>query len=478
MKAKYYDIIVIGAGSAGLSIGLFMGKVGFKVLMIDTNDKSIGGECLNDGCIPSKALVHVSKIAHNAKLASAFGLEVNGKVDIAKAMKYIYDKQEVIRKHENAQWLREQGIDVELGEAKFSDKNEVTINDKKFIAKNIVIATGSQPRKLKIEGVELVDYYDNENIFHIKKLPKRMLVVGGGPIGVEIAQAFQRLGTQVTILDEGKYILSHDDESLTSILLDQLREEGVTIHFNTSIEKFISAHEAIITQKNGETFNLPFDTVFVGIGRELVLKPLQLNKADIKVEKNKIIVDEYLRTTNKNVYVCGDIAGDLQFSHAAEFHARIILNNFLSPIKKKLSNEHMSWVTFTDPELATFGLNEKKLKSDNIDYIKLEQSFEDDDRAVVDDYRYGKIVLYISKKSWFRKQKILGGTMLAPHAGELIQELILANTTGISINTIFSKIYPYPVASRINQKTIVQYKQKSLTDFVKRALLLAYKLFN
>lgn len=477
MTEKKYDIIVIGAGSAGLSICLFMAKAGFKTLVVVKSDKDIGGECLNDGCVPSKALIHVSRIVHNARLAGEFGMQVNGKPNIKKAIDYVYNKQEVIRAHENATWLKEQGVDLILGEGKFSGKEEVTVNGKKYSAKKIVLATGSKPRRLKVPGVELVNYFDNENIFHLSDLPARFLMVGGGPISIELGQALNRLGSEVTIIERGDRIIKHDDAGLAEILLQQLKEEGLKFIFDASIEKFTSANEAVIKNKNGQTSTQVFDAVFAGIGRELVLEPLQLSLAGIKTKDDKIVKDKYLRTTNKNVFVCGDIAGDLQFSHAAEFHARIILNNLFSPLKKKLSNDHMSWVTFTEPEVATFGINEKQLLQRNIKYIKLEESFKDDDRAITDNYRYGKAIMYISTKKWFKKQVILGGTMIAPNAGELIQELILANTSGLSIDDIFNKIYPYPVAARINQKVILGHKQKSLTDFIKKLLQMAFKIF-
>ncbi|MEO8416509.1 MAG: NAD(P)/FAD-dependent oxidoreductase [Ginsengibacter sp.] len=478
MAINEYDIIVIGAGSGGLSIGLFMAKAGFKTLMIVKSDKDIGGECLNDGCVPSKALIHVSRIAYNAQLAGEFGLKVSGQVNIEKAINYVYKKQEIIRVHENARWLQEQGIDVVLGEAKFSARNEVVVNGKKYAAKKIVLATGSKPVKLTVPGTELVNYFDNENIFHIKQLPAHFLMVGGGPINIELGQALHRLGSKVTVIEKGNRILMNDDEALAGILLQRLKDEGINFHFNVSIEEFTSANEAVIQHTKGDTFTQTFDAVFVGVGRELVLEPLQLSLAGIETRDNKIVKDQYLRTTNKNVFVCGDIAGDLLFSHAAEFHARIILNNLFSPIKKKLSNDHMSWVTFTDPELATFGLRENQLKQRNIKYIKLEESFENDDRAVTDNFRYGKTILFISKKNWFKKQVIAGGTMIAPNAGELIQELILANTSHLSIDAIFNKIYPYPVASRINQEIIVAYKQQSLTAAVRRILKIAFKICN
>ncbi len=477
MTQKKYDIIITGAGSGGLSVGLFMNKAGLKVLMLAKTENAIGGDCLNDGCVPSKALIHVAKIANSAKAAAAFGLQVNGKVDIQKAIDYVYSKQELIRKHENAQWLREQGIDVVLGNAHFANQNEVDVNGEKYTGKKIIIATGSSPKKLQIPGVEKVKYYDNEKVFHLQDLPDRLLVIGGGPIGIEIAQALNRLGSKVTVIHKGAMILERDDATLTAILLTQLQAEGIEFIFNATIEEFTSASEGVI-RISGTVQAIHFDAVFVATGRELLLQPLQLQKAGIAVKDNKIIIDQYLRTTNKNVFVCGDIAGDLQFSHAAEFHARILINNFFSPLKKKLDNRYMSWVTFTDPEVATFGLNEKQLQERNIRFEKLEQDFSMDDRAVVDNYRYGKQVVLISKGAWYKKQVILGGSMIAPNAGELIQELILANANKLSINAIFNKVYPYPVASRVNQMLIVQHKEKMLTAMVKKLLQQAYKIFS
>lgn len=478
MKEKYYDIVVIGCGSGGLSTGLFMAKAGFKVLMVSISDKDIGGDCLNDGCVPSKAIIHAAKIISHAREAESFGLKVNGDIDIKKVIKYVYDRQEKIRMHENAQWLQEQGVDVALGEAHFTGKNEIEADGKKYRGKKIVIATGSKPKKLKVPGCELVKYYDNESIFHIDTLPEKLLIIGGGPIGMEIAQTMCRLGSKVTVVHKGVMILEHDDMAVTNILCEQLKKEGIEFIFNADVKKFSSAVEVNVQLRDGRMIQIEFDAVFAAIGRELNLEPLQLEKAGIHIRDKKIAVDKYLKTTNKNVFVCGDVAGDLLFSHAAEFHARILLNNFFSPVNKKLNNDHISWVTFTDPELATFGLSEKQLKEKRISYEKLEQDFEEDDRAVVDNYQYGKMLLFISRKGLFKKQKILGGTMIAPGAGELIQELILANTKGISINAIFNKIYAYPVAARINQKIIVEYKSKGLTGNIKKILQAAYKIFS
>lgn len=476
MAEKQYDVIVIGAGSAGLSVSLFMNKVGLNVLLIDKTEHSIGGDCLNDGCVPSKALIHIARIAHSAKQAERFGLQVAGIIDIKKATEYVYSRQNIIREHENADHYRKEGLDVVLGEAKFTGANEIEVVGRRYTGKKIVIATGSKPRKLNAPGVEKVTYYDNESIFHLDNLPKRLLVIGGGPIGIEIGQTLSRLGAKVTVVHRGDMILEHDDRAVTEILYEQLKEEGIDFIFNADVDSFPTANEALIKLKDGGTRTVAIDAIFVGIGRELATKSLQPEKAGVEVKAGKIVVDDYLRTTNKNVYVCGDVAGSLQFSHAAEQQARMLLNNFFSPFKKKLNNDHMSWVTFTDPEVATFGLSEKIIKERGVKYRRLDTGFEGDDRAITDSHRYGKLILYISQGSFLHKEKILGGTMVAPGAGELVQELILANTARIPIKAIFNKIYPYPVASRINQKAIIQYKEERLTEGLKKLLRFAFKL--
>jgi len=478
MKNKNrFDIIIIGAGSGGLGLGLIMNHAGLRVLMVSKTSEDIGGECLNDGCIPSKAIIHIAKIVHCARQAASFGLQVNGKADIKKITDYIQARQDVIREHESKEWLEQQGITVVLGEAKFAAKNAIEVDGITYTAKKIVIATGSKPQKLKVEGVEQVKYFDNESIFSIEELPEKMLIIGGGPVSIEMGQALSRLGSKIKIVANGQFILEHDNPVVTGILQQQLEKEGIEFILDAQVSKFISNTEAFVIKKSGETISLNFDAVFVGIGRELNLGNLNLAEAGIKTKDDKIVIDKYLRTSNKSIVVCGDAAGDLKFSHAAEFHARIILNNFFSPFKKKLDNKYMSWVTFTDPELATFGLSEKQIKAGKIKYTGLEKSFAEDDRAVTDNYQYGKIILLLSNNGIFSKQKVLGGTMIAPNAGEIIQELILANSSGLSVNAIFNKIYPYPVAARINQAVITDMMIDRLTPFIKTILQKTYKIF-
>src|SRR3990172_6559610 len=467
---RKYDIIVIGAGSGGLNIAGFMNRAGFKVLLIDKSDRRIGGDCLNSGCVPSKALIHVARLLKNAKEASRFGLTVNGKTDIKKVLGYVKEKQEVIRVHENAEHFRKIGMDVAIGEARLTGHDLVTVGNETYRGKKIILATGSRPRKLNVPGIGNVRYETNETIFDLEKLPEHLLVIGGGPIGIELGQAFRHLGSKVTVVEMDSKFLPKESPEIADVLHRRMVSEGVDFIFNATVKEFPSSNQAIIVNKDKKEIRLDFDTVLVSIGRDYNINGLSLEKAGIELENNgkKLKVDEYLRTTNKRVYVSGDVAGSYQFTHAAEVHAGVIINNFFSPFKKKLNNDHMAWVTYTTPEIATFGLNEEELKKRGISYEKVVFDFNEDDRAIVDEAQYGKLLLFIAK------DKILGGSMVAENAGELSQELILANSSGLKLKHIFGKVYPYPTASRVNKRIISLYYANKLTPFAKRVLHLFY----
>ncbi|MBT3407486.1 NAD(P)/FAD-dependent oxidoreductase [Candidatus Woesearchaeota archaeon] len=465
-----YDIIIIGAGSGGLNIAMFMIRIGFKVLLIDKTDKSIGGDCLNHGCVPSKALIHCAKLAHGAKESEHFGLKVSGKIDLKKVMNYIDDKKEYIRVHENASYFRKKGIDVALGEARFVSENEVEVSGKTFKGKKIVIATGSKPRKLNVPGIENVDVINNENVFSMKKLPQKMLFIGGGPISLEISQAFNRLGVECLVIIRGNKFLPKENIEISNILKNRLEKEGIKFLFNSNPMEFTSKNECIINN-NGIKTKVSFDNVFVGIGRVLNYNNLDLDKANIKTHEKGIEVNEYLQTTNPNVFLCGDIAGSYQFTHAAELHAGVILSNFFKPglFWKKLNNDNLNWVTFTQPEIATFGINEKEIKNRKLKYKKLSLDFKDDDRAIVDDYKDGKMLLYVDNKN-----NLLGGSVIAPNAGEMFQELVLAKANKLKINAFFNKIYSYPTSTRVNKKIIGNLMSEKLTPFIKGLLRFLY----
>lgn len=473
---KSYDIIVVGAGSAGIGASVFTAKVGLKTLLIDKSEEAIGGDCLNFGCVPSKALIHAARQVAAAKEAGSFGLNVEGVADLAKAMQYVRNSQASVRRHENKEFFEKMGMDVAIGAACFETTNSIRVGDNVYQAKKIVLATGSRPRKLDTPGLESVPVYTNETIFNLEALPENLLVVGGGPIGCELGQAFSMLGSKVTILQSAPRLLPNERPEISDILIKQFEKGGIDARVNSRLLRF-EGDVTAIAQSGGEEIVIPCNAVLAAIGRELVLDPLKLEKGGVEVRDGRIVLDDKLRTANRNVFVCGDLAGGLMFSHAAELHVRLLLNNLFSPFTKKLDTSHFSWVTFTTPEVATFGRQADQLDKEGVSHITLEHDFEHDDRATTDDYQYGKLFLYLSKGNLFRGgQKILGGTMIAPGAGELIQELILANTSGLSASDIFNKIYPYPTGSRVNQMAIVDYQETRLSPLLQKVLRGLYSI--
>jgi pyruvate/2-oxoglutarate dehydrogenase complex dihydrolipoamide dehydrogenase (E3) component len=478
MNNKYH-MIVIGAGSGGLSMALGLHQLGMKVLLIDKSDQSIGGECLNTGCVPSKAFIHASKLIQSARKARHFGLEVNGRPSMDKVWQYVKSTQNKIRAHENASFFRKQGLDVELGTARFTGQQEVEVNGKIFFGKKITIATGSKPTKLQVPGVELIKPYDNESIWDLAEIPKTILFVGAGPINMELGQAYARLGSQVLIVEKGDRILTKEPPEITEILLRQSVEMGITFYLNSKVERFTDANTAILKQQQQlqqQQHTIQFDVVVVGVGRTVNFSELNPQAAGIKLDKSGALqLDAYLRTTNKNVLAIGDAANGPKFSHAAELQATVLISNFISPLKKKVNYHKLSWVTFTDPEVATFGWNEQQLQDAGRSYEKLEYDLDEDDRAITSDYQYGKIMLYVTKSALpLADSKLLGGSIIAPHAGEMIQELILANSEGLGIKSLFNKIYPYPTASRANKTLVMNKYMDSIKPWMKKMAKLAY----
>lgn len=485
---KHYDVLVIGAGSAGLSVGISMKRLGFKVLIVEKDDHRIGGDCLNDGCVPSKALIYISKQVHHARNVERFGVKAVGEIDMAEVMQYVRERQDSIRMHENTRYLREtEGIDVALGVARFVGETEieVALNDGETMratAKNIVLCTGSVPQKLQVEGIEAVAkvpgrLHTNQTIFSLDTLPQRLLVVGAGPIGMEMAQAFGRLGSAVTVVGTEDRILSKELPEVSDLLQQRLEKEGIVFKLKREVSRFPDAQTAEVKARNGHTEQVPFDVVLVAIGRTFQYDSLNLPVAGIDLDdKGRLQLNDYLQTTNKHVFAVGDAAagapaGERLFSHGAELQASILVTNFITPgvFEKKLTYDHFSWVTFTDPEVATFGFSEEALKKHGKEYERIEYDFSHDDRAVIEDYEYARMILFVSPSGINPfGPKILGGTIIAPNAGELIQELILAQQKGLTAGDFFNKIYPYPTASRVNKSIWVDKIGGHLPDIVKK----------
>lgn len=477
---KNYDVIVIGAGSAGLGSSGVANEIGLKTLLIEKDADNFGGDCTNFGCVPSKALIHIAHQFHAAKRAEPFGLISSGKADMQKVLDYIHSKQEFIKKSEDAAALRKQGIDVVIGTAKFADKNTIEVAGEKYTARLILLCTGSSPRMIDIDGMDQMTVYTNESLFfNCTELPDHFIVVGGGPIGCEMAQAFARLGSKVTIVNRGNRLLDREPEKVSKILTERFEAEDITVLTNAEIKSF-SNQKAIVEFKNGKTDAIPCSAVLLAIGRVVNTEGMELEKGGITLtDKGKIKVNTYLQSTNKKVYVIGDAAGTYMFSHGAEKMVRQLWRNLLIPVFKKKNTENdLSWVTFTDPQVAHFGLTESQLNDQGISYYRQDQNFEHDDRAIVQEYQYGTMSLWFGNSWNDGNRKILSGSMIAPQAGELIQELQLAKEAGVSIKTINDRVYPYPVMSRINQKTVRGLMHGKIADWKKVLARWVFRLFN
>ena len=466
-----YDIIVIGAGAAGLNIATPCAKLGLKTLLVDKTPELIGGECLNTGCVPSKALLHVAKLKRDAERLAPFGITTNGSVDFPKVFGYVRDVQASIREHETPEFLQTLGVEFAYGKARFTSRDSIQVGGQVHRARRIVIATGSKPRVPPIPGVEQVSYLTHENLWQLKELPKQFLIVGAGPIGMEMSQAFARLGSNVTVIERAHRLLLRDSEEAGKLIGKHLSAEGVTFHLNAELLRFTSPHSAEIRTPDG-VIEQRFDQVLIATGKALNHDSLDVEKAGIETVKGRLKLDRYLRTTNKNICASGDAAGQIYLTHVTELHGALLLWNFFSPLKKRLSYDDLSWVTFTDPEVATFGLSEKQLKERGVNYHKVVQGFDDVTRASTDHYPESKLTVYM------KGDYILGGTMIAPNAGELIQELVLAKQNKIPLRKILEKTYAYPAASRINRWLAIWEYDRKMTDTIKKVLRGAFRLLN
>ena len=465
-----YDIIVLGAGSGGLNIASFMNTLKLKVLLVEKH--LVGGDCLNYGCVPSKALISIANTVSHAREAETYGIHTVGRVDMKKIAAVIRERQDMIRVHENPDFFREKGIHVEIGSPYFISEKAVAVNDISHTARRIVIATGSRPAVPLIEGLDTVDYLTNETVFANKTLPDRLLVIGAGPIGIEMAQAYRRLGSKVTVLDIADRVLPKEDKDISGAVLAFLQKEGIDFRLGATPVRFLNKKSLLVRDPDETEETLSFDRVLVAAGRKLNIDGLDLETAGIRVKNNKILLDKYLRTTNKRVYCCGDAAGDFLFTHWAEYQASVVIRNMIRPFKTSLNRGLAAWVTYTDPEVATFGLWCTAMDERGIKYRTVVVPLADVDRAVCEGNKEGLLKLHISKG------KIMGGTLIAKNAGEIVGELMAFAALKIPFSRLYNRIYPYPTMSRINRKAVQQYLGQKLTPRNKGILRLLYKLFN
>lgn len=433
-----FDIIVIGAGAGGLVVAIGGVKAGKKVLLIEKG--MYGGDCTNFGCIPSKSLIASARAAHTLKHADALGIktspfsmETEGTLD--RVRKIVQE----IRSHEEPEVLKTLGVETLNGTASFIDRNTLSINGKKVQGKQIVIATGSVPVIPSIEGLEETPFFTNETIFNLKSIPSSIIFIGGGPISCELAQAFSRLGSQVTIIENCPHLLPREEKEAQQVVQKTFENEGISLLLGERTERVSYQGKFMIEVRGKSLHKLEGDALFIGTGRRPHLKDLQLDTAKIKHTQEGISVDSYGRTNIKNIWAIGDVAGPPFFTHYAENQGRAVLTNLLLPFLLKKSRQPIPRCTFTDPEVASIGLKEEECSPNKIAVYHI--PFTEIDRCVTNGRTEG-FVKIITKK-W--SSKIIGATIVGPSAGEMLMEISTAMHAKLPLRKLSSLIHPYPI---------------------------------
>ncbi len=446
-----FNMVVIGAGSGGLVSSLIAAAVNAKVALIEKH--KMGGDCLNTGCVPSKALIRSAKIASYANRATDFGFK-SAKVefDFADVMERVQNVIKKIEPHDSVERFTGLGVEVYEGEAKIISPYQVEVNGETLSTKNIVIATGARPFVPSIPGLEETGYLTSDTVWEIRKQPKRLVVLGGGPIGCELAQAFQRLGTDVTLVQRSSRIMLREDEEISEIVTERFRKEGVNVLLQHDAIRFekMGDDKFVICKHGNEEVKIDFDEVLVALGRTANVSGFGLESLDVKLTSHGTIeANEFLQTNYPNIYVCGDVTGPYQFTHTASHQAwYAAVNSLFSPLKKfQVDYSVIPWATFTDPEVARVGLNELEAKEQGIAYEASEYGIDDLDRAIADSEDHGVVkVLTVPGKD-----KILGVTIVGNHAGDLIAEYVAAMKHGFGLNKILGTIHIYPTLTEANK---------------------------
>ncbi len=471
-----YDIGVIGGGAAGLTVTSGSAQLGAKTLLIE-KEKELGGDCLHFGCVPSKTLIKTAHVYHMMKTAEKYGLpnvDVPS-VDFKTISNRIKSVIDVIQRHDSEERFCNLGAKVEFGEPVFADEHSVRLNGKTVSAKSWVIATGSSPFVPPIEGLDTIDYITNKEIFYLDGLPKSMIIFGGGPIGSEMGQAFNRLGTKVYIVDRSDQILGKEDKDMADTVKQVMESEGVVFHLNTSIEavKNIGREkEVILKDKEGRTIRLNADAILVAVGRTPNIHGLGLDDIGIKLNRTGIEVDRRLRTNHKHIYAAGDVNGGYQFTHAAGYEGGIVVSNAIFRLPRKTDYTYLPWCTYTDPELASIGMNERSARTKGIDYSVWIEAFKDNDRSLAEGEKVGKIKMLLDER-----EKLIGIQIVGPHAGDLVSEWVAILNGKVKLSTLAAAVHPYPTIGEINKKVAGTYfTPKIFSDKIKKGLKFFFNL--
>ena len=452
-KPKKFDanVVVIGAGSAGLVASLITAGAKARVILIEKH--KMGGDCLNTGCVPSKTIIRSGRIMAYIRRAKEFGIEgAQGKIDFSAVMARVQDVIKTIEPHDSVERFTSLGVEVELGDAVIESPYLVKVNGRKITTRSIILATGARPFVPPISGLNEIDYLTSDSVWSLDELPKRLLVVGGGPIGCELAQAFSNLGAEVTQVDMADRIMPREDEEVSKIIAKAFREQGIALLTGYKLLKFGAGDSGdyMEADNNGKTVRVDFDKVLLAVGRKANVEGFGLENLSLALTKQGTVeVNEYLQTSLPNIFACGDVAGPYQFTHMASFQAWFAsLNAMLGGLWRSKTNYNVvPWATFTDPEVARVGLNETEAVERNIVYELTRYEMEHHDRSLADGEAHGFIKILTVPG----KDKILGVTIVGHHAGEVIGEFVFAMTHGMGLKKISAVTHIYPTLLEANK---------------------------
>jgi pyruvate/2-oxoglutarate dehydrogenase complex dihydrolipoamide dehydrogenase (E3) component len=465
VPADRYNLVVIGAGTAGLVTAAGAAGLGAKVALVERH--LMGGDCLNVGCVPSKALIRAARAWADVRDAAAFGAEVppGTRMNFPAAMERVRRLRARISANDSARRFRDLGVDVFLGAGRFSGRDTVEVAGKTLRFRKAVIATGARPAAPPIPGLADVGFLTNETVFNLTELPQRLAVIGAGPIGCELAQAFSRFGSRVYLIEAMHGILPNEDRDAAEVVLRSLGRDGVTLLCcGGELQVAKDGEGARLTvASHGQHFEITVDEILVAVGRRPNIEGLSLDTVGVAVEKTGVKVNDRLQTTNPRVYAAGDICSGYKFTHAADFQARVVIQNALFFGRAKGSALTIPWCTYTDPEIAHVGLYEREAKAQGIPTKTFVQEFKDVDRAILDGETEGLVKVCVQEGT----DKILGATVVARRAGEMLPELTFAITHGLGLGKIATTIHTYPTQAEAIRKLGDAYNRTRLTPLVK-----------
>jgi pyruvate/2-oxoglutarate dehydrogenase complex dihydrolipoamide dehydrogenase (E3) component/uncharacterized membrane protein YdjX (TVP38/TMEM64 family) len=452
-KSFEANMVVIGAGSAGLVSSIVAAGAKAKVILIEKH--KMGGDCLNTGCVPSKALIRSARIVDYIKRGQDFGIDdAAGQVNFAKVMERVKRVITTIEPHDSVERFTGLGVECVSGDAKIVSPWEVEVGGRSITTRAIVIATGARPFVPPIPGLSDIDFLTSDTLWDIRELPKRLLVLGAGPIGCELAQSFARLGSQVTLIDQAPRIMPREDADVVEVVSARFKKDGVRVLTDCKAQEFSRVDGGgVLTALTSEgSLEIPFDKVLVAIGRKANVEGFGLEELGVEVEaRGTLQLNEYLQTVYPNIYACGDVAGPYQFTHMASFQAwYATLNALLGEFKKfRVEYKVVPWATFTDPEVARVGLSEQEAIDQDIPFEVTRYGIDDLDRAIADEEAHGFVKVLTEPGS----DRILGATIVGYHAAELLAEFVLAMTHGLGLKKIAATTHIYPTLSEANRFT-------------------------